>query len=58
MRAQRQKVLACTLPTAPPASLLGECGALVSGGEWQRLALAPAFLRTPGLLILEEATNA
>ena len=39
-------------------SIVGERGALVSGGERQRLVLARAVLRQPRLLILDEAASA
>ncbi|MDP9271058.1 MAG: ABC transporter ATP-binding protein/permease, partial [Chloroflexota bacterium] len=39
-------------------TLLGERGAMISGGERQRIAVARAFLRDAPILILDEPTSA
>ena len=40
------------------STAVGERGLMLSGGEKQRVALARAFLKSPAILLCDEATNA
>jgi len=61
IREAAQKAQAQEFIDELPAGLdtrIGNGGAVLSGGQEQRIALARAFLRQPDLFIFDEATNA
>ncbi|AEE85514.1 putative ABC-type Cd(2+) transporter [Arabidopsis thaliana] len=58
--AARRAVIHDTIMKFPDkySTAVGERGLMLSGGEKQRVALARAFLKSPAILLCDEATNA
>ncbi|OHC48872.1 MAG: multidrug ABC transporter ATP-binding protein, partial [Rhodobacteraceae bacterium GWF1_65_7] len=58
LEAARRAQLAPLIDTLPEGleTIVGERGVMLSGGQRQRVAIARAFLKTPPILILDEAT--